>query len=110
MVLAATIASKAESEKLSIAGNVRAHPIVSYDCTRESYLADIAALLGGIPAEEIFFGCRSDGAGGGPDTGLHMATIKATLMEASVGLGQGLTYLLSRDESDFWRAFNRTGI
>ncbi|MBN8974746.1 MAG: hypothetical protein J0H51_22390, partial [Rhizobiales bacterium] len=70
------------------------------DCTHETYLADIAVLLGGIAAEEIFLGCRSDGAGGGPGTDLYLATVKATLMEASVGLGGRLTYRSSRDEAD----------
>lgn len=73
---------------------------MTYDRTRESYLADIAVLLGGIAAEDIFFGCRSDGAGGSPGPDLYLATVKATLMEASVGLGQGLAYLSSRDDED----------
>jgi hypothetical protein len=91
---------KPESGKSSIAGNVRTHPIISQDCTLEAHLADIAVLLGGIVAKEIFFGCRSDGVGCDPGTDLHMANIEATLMNASVGLGQGLNYLPSRDEAD----------
>lgn len=109
MVLMATIATRIERGKTSIAGGVRASPIVSYDCTVETYMADIAVLLGGIAAEEIFVGCRSDGAGGGPGTDLHLATVKATLMEASVGLGEGLTYLSSRDEADLLASLRING-
>ncbi|NEV76606.1 AAA family ATPase [Rhodopseudomonas sp. BR0C11] len=100
MVLVAAIAAHVEVGRSGIAGGVRARPITSYDCTHETYLADIAVLLAGIAAEEFFFGCRSDGAGGSPGTDLHLATVKATLMEASVGLGQHLTYLSSREEAD----------
>jgi SpoVK/Ycf46/Vps4 family AAA+-type ATPase len=109
MVLLATIATRIERGKTSIAGGVRASPITTYDCTHETYLADIAVLLGGIAAEEVFLGCRSDGAGGGPGTDLYLATIKAALMEASLGLGGRLTYLSSRDEADLLASLRVNG-
>ena len=109
MVLMAAIATQIGRGKTSIAGGVRAMPITTYDCTHETYLADIAVLLGGIAAEEVFLGCRSDGAGGGPGTDLYLATIKATLMEASVGLGGRLTYLSSRDEVDLLASLRTNG-
>lgn len=109
MVLLAAIATRIERGKTSIAGGVRATPITTYDCTHETYLADIAVLLGGIAAEEVFLGCRSDGAGGGPGTDLYLATIKAALMEASLGLGGRLTYLSSRDEADLLASLRVNG-
>jgi hypothetical protein len=60
--------------------------------TRASYFAEIAILLSGMAAETLHFGAYSDAAGGTDDCDLHRATVIATRMELSLGLGADLIY------------------
>jgi ATP-dependent Zn protease len=68
--------------------------------TRAAYLASITVLLAGLAAEELVFGCRSDGGGGSNGADLHQATVLAATMEASLGLGQSLAYIVPRDGAE----------
>jgi len=58
---------------------------------RESYLNEIAVLLAGVAAEDIWLGGASEGAGG-PGSDLALATRLATLIETSMGMGMTLRY------------------
>jgi cell division protease FtsH len=49
-------------------------------------------LLGGIAAENVFFGNHFDGAGGFIGSDLQMATDLTTLMIAAFGLGDTMAY------------------
>ncbi len=60
--------------------------------SRSSYLDEIAMFLAGRAAEVVILGIMTDGAGGGPGSDLHRATDVATLVEATLGLGQGLSF------------------
>jgi len=71
-------------------------PVVSLR-KRESYLNEIAVLLAGVAAEEIWLGGVSEGAGG-PGSDLARATRLATLIETSMGMGTTLRY--SHADSD----------
>jgi cell division protease FtsH len=51
----------------------------------------IAMMLGGIAAEQLVFGDRSDGAGGDPSSDLGIASDVATRMERCLGLGEVLS-------------------
>ena len=51
----------------------------------------IAMMLGGIAAEQLVFGDRSDGAGGDPSSDLGVASDVATRMERCLGLGEVLS-------------------
>ncbi len=65
---------------------------------RETILDQIALLLGGIAAEEIWLGSFCDGAGGSSTSDLGTATRLATLVETA--LGMGATYRYSVAETD----------
>ncbi|MDX0333403.1 AAA family ATPase [Sinorhizobium meliloti] len=65
--------------------------------TRESMEALICRILGGTAAEEVLFGARSAGAGGGRGSDLHKATSIATRMVCSYGMGRGLSFLVEDD-------------
>jgi DNA polymerase III delta prime subunit len=71
------------------------HQIPSVNRGKAAYLAQITILLAGIAAEEVVFGERSGGAGGDEDSDLRHATLIATAMEVSLGLGESLVYLSS---------------
>jgi ATP-dependent Zn protease len=60
--------------------------------SRESYLNEIAMFLAGRAAEDVIVGSVTDGFGGSKGSDLHRASDIATLMEANLGLGQGLSY------------------
>jgi len=60
--------------------------------TEGFYLAQIATLLAGLAAEQIVLGEHGAGGGGASESDLHIATVLAGSMEASVGLGQSLVY------------------
>lgn len=55
--------------------------------SRESYLDEIALLLGGMAAERVWLGTEYDGSGGVPGSDLQQAVDLATLMLANLGLG-----------------------
>jgi ATP-dependent Zn protease len=48
--------------------------------------------LAGRAAEDVIVGSVTDGFGGSKGSDLHRASDIATLMEANLGLGQGLSY------------------
>jgi ATP-dependent Zn protease len=48
--------------------------------------------MAGRAAEDVILGVVTDGFGGGKGSDLHRAADVATLMEANLGLGQGLSY------------------
>ena len=60
--------------------------------SRESYVNEIAMFMAGRAAEDVILGVVTDGFGGGKGSDLHRAADVATLMEANLGLGQGLSY------------------
>lgn len=68
--------------------------------TRAAYLAEITGLLAGIAAEEAVLGARSDGGGGSHGADLQRATALAAATEVSLGFGENLAYLASRDEDE----------
>jgi ATP-dependent Zn protease len=70
--------------------------------TAKSVLDRICTLLAGLAAEQIILGERS-GQGGARHSDLHLATLEATRLEASLGLGSGLAYLAADDETDLVR-------
>ncbi|MDX8521490.1 AAA family ATPase [Mesorhizobium dulcispinae] len=72
--------------------------------THAQLLDRIAVGLGGIAAEEVVFGERSAGGGGGRGSDLHTATLSALAFEASYGLGEGLAYLAPDDEEELFSA------
>ncbi|ASP70533.1 ATPase [Sinorhizobium meliloti] len=55
--------------------------------TRQSYLDEIAMLLGGMAAEKVVLGDIFDGSGGVAGSDLQRASDLATVMLASLGLG-----------------------
>jgi DNA polymerase III delta prime subunit len=67
---------------------------------RASYLAELTILLGGIAAENLRFGAYTDAAGGTDNCDLHRATLIATRMELSLGLGGDLIYSPSQKPDD----------
>lgn len=65
---------------------------------RKTILDQIAVLLGGAAAEELWLGCHSDGSGGSHTSDLAEATRLATLIETGLGMGQ--TFRYSTAETD----------
>ncbi|WP_087002280.1 AAA family ATPase [Rhizobium sullae] len=65
--------------------------------TRASLEVQICRILGGTAAEEVLFGARSAGAGGGRGSDLHKATSIATRMVCSYGMGRSLSFLVEDD-------------
>ncbi|QSY95930.1 AAA family ATPase [Rhizobium bangladeshense] len=65
--------------------------------TRDSMEAHICRILAGTAAEEVTFGTRSAGAGGGRGSDLHKATSIATRMVCSYGMGRSLSFLVEDD-------------
>lgn len=74
-----------------------------YLSSADDYRARIVRGMGGLAAEEVVFGNRTDGGGGIAGSDLHSATLTAAAMEASMGLGGGLTYLSAVDPDDLIR-------
>ncbi|MGM4905996.1 AAA family ATPase [Tardiphaga sp. 866_E4_N2_1] len=68
-----------------------------FDRSRASYLAEITTLLAGLAAEDVVLGGHADGGGGEENSDIHLATILAARMDASLGLGGSLVYLTSDD-------------
>ncbi|WP_410171738.1 ATP-dependent metallopeptidase FtsH/Yme1/Tma family protein [Agrobacterium tumefaciens] len=62
--------------------------------TREQLESLICRKLAGAAAEEIALGCRSSGFSGSKGTDLDEATILATQMVASYGMGRSLAFLM----------------
>lgn len=69
----------------------------------EDYRARIVRCLGGLAAEEVLLGHRTDGGGGIVGSDLHNATVAAAAMEASFGLGSGLAYLSGLEPEELLR-------
>lgn len=67
---------------------------------RESYANEIATILGGRAAEEVVLGFVTDGSGGANGSDLHRAADIATVMEATLGMGHGLSYSHVRNSED----------
>ncbi|WP_245278906.1 hypothetical protein [Rhizobium leguminosarum] len=67
---------------------------------RESYANEIAMVLGGRAAEEVVLGFMTDGSGGVNGSDLHRAADIATVMEATLGMGHGLSYSCVRTSED----------
>jgi cell division protease FtsH len=67
---------------------------------RESYANEIATVLGGRAAEEVVLGFVTDGSGGMNGSDLHRAADIATVMEATLGMGHGLSYSYVRGSED----------
>ncbi|MBY3233413.1 AAA family ATPase [Rhizobium laguerreae] len=68
--------------------------------SRESYANEIAMILGGRAAEEVVLGFVTDGSGGMNGSDLHRAADIATVMEATLGMGHGLSYSSVRTSED----------
>ncbi len=67
--------------------------------TRASMEARICRIFGGTAAEEVLLGARSAGSGGGRGSDLHRATLIATKMVCSYGMGRSLSFLVEDDHS-----------
>ncbi|KRE13887.1 hypothetical protein ASE63_17925 [Bosea sp. Root381] len=65
---------------------------------------DICGLLGGMAAEEVLLGARSAAGGGARDSDLHRATLAAVRLEASFGLGSGMSFIAEDRETDLMSA------
>lgn len=74
-----------------------------YLSSADDYRARIVRGMGGLAAEEVVFGNRTDGGGGIAGSDLHSATLTAAAMEASMGLGSGLVYLSTVDPDELNR-------
>nr|WP_246802357.1 AAA family ATPase [Rhizobium leucaenae] len=74
-------------------------PNVAYR-TAQTYRDQIAVLLAGIAAEEVFLGAISDGAGAGEQSDLAQATRIATLLQTYMGLGNRLRHSLAKKDED----------
>lgn len=77
--------------------------------TSDQMLNFIAALFGGLAAEEVVLGQRSASGGGGKGSDLHAATLSALMFEASYGLGTTFAYLASSDEEELFAALRVDG-
>ncbi|WFT84364.1 AAA family ATPase [Rhizobium leguminosarum] len=62
--------------------------------TRDQLESLICRMLAGAVAEETFLGCRSSGFSGSKGSDLDEATILATQMVASYGMGRSLPFLI----------------
>ncbi|ANL41447.1 AAA family ATPase [Rhizobium phaseoli] len=62
--------------------------------TRDQFESLICRLLAGAAAEEIVLGCRSSGFSGSKGSDLDEATVLATQMAASFGMGRSLPFLI----------------
>ncbi|MGO8236086.1 AAA family ATPase [Rhizobium ruizarguesonis] len=62
--------------------------------TRDQLESLICRILAGAAAEEILLGCRSSGFSGSKGSDLDEATILATQMVASYGMGRSLPFLI----------------
>lgn len=65
---------------------------------RQFYLNCVAVMLAGLAAEKLYLGDFSDGAGGGEESDLAVATRIATFSEAN--LGMGASFLHSNAQTD----------
>ena len=74
-----------------------------YTNSAADYRARIVRVMGGLAAEEIVFGDRTDGGGGILGSDLHNATSLAVAMEASMGLGSSLAFLATAGSDDLLR-------
>ncbi|MEO9960611.1 MAG: AAA family ATPase, partial [Nisaea sp.] len=74
------------------AGTTLFVPRPGFDRTRESRLAEITVLMAGLAAEEEILGTRGEGAGGEKTCDLRTATVIATAMEVSLGIGEILLH------------------
>ena len=79
------------------AGGVAWEDFGEYTATAADYRSRIVRVMGGLAAEEVFFGERTDGGGGIKGSDLHSATVTATAMEASMGLGSAFAFLSTAD-------------
>ncbi|RDJ22011.1 AAA family ATPase [Bosea caraganae] len=70
---------------------------------------EICGLLAGIAAEEVLLGDRSSSGGGVKDSDLHRATLAAVRLEASFGLGSGLSFIAEDREPDLMSALRLSG-
>ncbi|MCU4180182.1 AAA family ATPase [Bosea sp. BH3] len=70
---------------------------------------DICGLLGGMAAEEVLLGARSSSGGGARDSDLHRATLAAVRLEASFGLGAGMSFIAEDREADLMSALRLSG-
>lgn len=92
-----TVLSVAEIEMIVVAreashrdasiGHVQWRRSYTPNRSRQSYLDEIAMLLGGMAAEEVILGDVFDGSGGVAGSDLQRASDLATVMLASLGLG-----------------------
>lgn len=74
--------------------------------TRSAYLGDITALLAGLAAETMMLGEHCSGSGGREGSDLHRATRMALAMEASIGMGDSLSFRGGVQDGDFLSLLN----
>ena len=73
------------------------HRTPGFDNIKARYVAEITTLLAELAAEPVVLGEYADDGGGSIDSDLYQATLVATEVEASLGLGQTLTCMTSTD-------------
>lgn len=61
--------------------------------SRQSFLDEIAMMLGGLAAEDMLFGSFTSGSGGGQGSDLQRAADLATRMQVQFGMGDALGHL-----------------
>ncbi|CDN46568.1 AAA family ATPase [Neorhizobium galegae] len=74
--------------------------------TAQTYRNQIAVLLAGMAAEEVFLGAISDGSGAGERSDLAQATRIATLLQTGLGMGNRLRHSLAKKDADLEKLRN----
>lgn len=107
-VLDVSVKTHVEEVEMTVLGGVTTFAEAKTLIRSATWFRDrIATLLAGSCAEELVFGDRSTGAGGQPGSDLHLATMATLTIEASFGLGGGLTFVSTPEPRDLLTALHR---
>ncbi|WP_315769069.1 hypothetical protein [Bradyrhizobium sp. SZCCHNR2012] len=79
------------------AGETSFHRTPGFDKIKARYIAKVTTLLAELAAEPVVLGEYADDGSGSIDSDLYQATLVATAVEASLGLGRTLTCMTSTD-------------
>ncbi|TPN39338.1 AAA family ATPase [Mesorhizobium sp. B2-3-3] len=103
VVTASVVRAMADTGGQQRAGGVLWEEDGAFTSSADDYRVRIQRIFGGLAAEEVVFGDRTDGGGGIVGSDLYNATLAAAAMEASMGLGGGLTFLSSIEPGELLR-------